>query len=119
MKTLLIKATLKSMSRIKDGSVNIAFNTMEEVSSEDFTLMDQYFRQSGWMAFKMNEFDGSDMPTENAVVEGGKTPSQYLRSCLFSKFMNSGGKKEEFPAYYTKAMDGFAKAVNDSNPGDN
>lgn len=116
MKTLLIKAKLKGMSRIKDGSVNIAFNTLEEISSEDFKLMDEYFRQDGWMAFKMNEFDGADMPQENAKVEGGRTPSQDLRASLFALHMAKGGTKETFPTYYNKAMAGFKRAVDNSFP---
>lgn len=116
MKTLLVKATLKKMSRINDGSVNISFNTMEEVQSDAFTLMDQYWKQDGWLAFQMNEFDGSEVPKENATVEGSKTPSQYLRSCLFAKHMVLGGTKDNFPAYYNKAMAHFAKQVNDSFP---
>lgn len=116
MKTLLVKATLTRMSRVKDSSVNISFNTMEEVSSEEFTLMDQYFKQNGWLAFKMNEFDGTEVPKENATVEGSQTPSQYLRRCLFAKHMAMGGTKDNFPAYYNKAMAGFAQAVNNSFP---
>lgn len=119
MRTLLTKATLKSMSRKQDGSVKISFDTMEEISSEDFKLMDQYFRQDGWLAFKMNEFGEDDMPEVNAKVAGQETPSQYLRKCLFSKFMNSGGVKEDFEAYYNKTMASFARQVNDTNPGTN
>lgn len=114
MKTLLTKAGLKSMRRVKDGSVNMSFGTMEEVSTEDFTLMDEYFNQTGWLAFKMNEFDGSELPTENAKVEGMMTPSQELRASLFAKHMHHGGTKDTFPAYYNKAMAGFKRAVDDS-----
>lgn len=116
MKTLLIGAKLTRMSRIKDGSVNLAFNTMGEVTSDDFTNMDQYFQQNGWLAFQMNEFDGSEIPKENARVEGDRTPSQDLRASLFAKHMAMGGTKDTFPAYYNKAMAGFKKAVDDSFP---
>lgn len=119
MKTLLLKASLTRMGRIKDGSVNLSFNTMEEIDSDSFKLMDEYFRQDGWLAFQMNEFDGSEVPKENAQVEGSKSPSQYLRTCLFAKHMASGGTKDNFPIYYNKIMAGFAKAVNDTYPGEN
>ncbi|UOF80587.1 hypothetical protein [Caudoviricetes sp.] len=116
MKTLLVKATLTRMSRVKDSSVNISFNTMEEVSSEEFTLMDQYFKQNGWLAFKMNEFDGTEVPKENAAVEGSLTPSQELRRSLYAKHMAMGGTKDTFAAYYNKAMAGFKRAVDNSFP---
>jgi hypothetical protein len=114
MKTLIIEGQLTKVSRLKDMSVNLGFHTMREVSSEEFKLMDEYFQQNGWLAFKMNDFGDDELPKENAAVEGMQTPSQYLRRCLFAKFIGQGGKKEDFPAYYNRAMEGFAKAVNDS-----
>lgn len=117
MKTLLVKAQLSSSpSRKADSSVTLKFTTMEEISNEDFALMDEYFKQSGWLAFKMNEMEVSDLPKENATVEGDLTPSQYLRRNLYAKHMALGGTKETFPAYYNKAMAGFATAVQNSFP---
>lgn len=111
MKTLLTKAHLKSMARIKDGSVNITFNTMEEVDTDDFTLMDQYWHHDGWLAFKLNELDADEIPKENATVEGSLTPSQYLRQNLFALHMHRGGKKDEFPAFYTKTMASITRDI--------
>lgn len=116
MKSLLAKATLTRMGRLKDGSVNLTFNTMEEIDSDDFKLMDMYYQKNGWVAFKMNEFDGSEIPKENAQVEGSLTPSQELRRSLFAKHMAMGGSKDTFPAYYQKAMAGFKRAVDSSFP---
>lgn len=116
MKTLLVKATLKSARRVRDNSVNLTFSTMEEISTKDFTLMDEYFQQNGWLAFQMNEFDGTEIPKENALVEGEYTPSQALRRSLFAKHMAMGGNKDDFPAYYQKAMAGFKRAVDSSFP---
>jgi hypothetical protein len=118
MQTLLVAAQLKSMSRQKDASVKLTFQTMREIPTDEFTLMDEYWQKSGWLAFKMNEFDGTEMPKENAVVEGGKTPSQRLRSCLYVKHMKNGGNAQTFPAYYEKAMEGFAQAVIETIPED-
>lgn len=117
MDALLVKAQMTGMKRRADGTVGFTFRTLEELSNEDFSLSDQYFQQSGWLAFKMNEFTGEELPEENAMVEGMKTPSQYLRSCLFSKFRAMGGTKDEFPAYYNRVMAGFADSVNKSHPG--
>ncbi len=111
MKALLAKAQLTRFNRVKDGSVNLTFQTMEEISNEDFALMDQYWKQNGWLAFKLNEVEVEDLPKENATVEGDLTPSQYLRRNLYALHIAKGGKKEDFPAYYNKAMAGFAEAV--------
>lgn len=114
MKTLLLKALLKKSTRNNDGSVNLLFNTMEEIGSDEFLLMDQYWKQNGWLAFKMNEFDGTEMPKEDAKSEGGQSPSQALRMSLYAKHMSLGGTKEDFLPYYNKAIYGFKKAVDDS-----
>jgi hypothetical protein len=114
MKTLLVEAQLTKVSRVKDGSVNLTFHTASEIATADYMLMDEYWQNNGWVAFKMNEVEASDIPTGDATLKGQKSDSQYLRSCLFAKHMAMGGTKETFPAYYHKAMQGFADAVNNS-----
>lgn len=117
MKILLVEATLTKFSRIKSNAVNLSFQTMREISNEEFSLMDQYYQQNGHLGFKIDEIDLSDIPDVNTKIEGQRSDSQYLRNCLYSKHINKGGSKEDFPAYYHKAMMGFAQAVNDSNEG--
>jgi len=114
MKTLLVEAQLTKVSRVKDGSVNFTFHTAREIDSDEYLLFDKYWQQNGWAAFKINEMEASDIPTEDATLKGQKSDSQYLRACLFAKHMHLGGTKEDFPAYYHKAMQGFAEAVNNS-----
>lgn len=114
MKTLLIEAQLTKTSRVKDGTVNMNFRTMREVSSEEYLLMDKYWTQNGWVAFKMDQFDGTELPEDNTKVQGQKSPSTRLRLALFAKHMNKGGGKDTFPAYYNRCMDAFEQAVNDS-----
>ena len=111
MKVLLVKATLKKMARIADGSVNLNFNTMEEVSKADFTLMDAYWQQNGWLAFKLNEMDIDDLPDENAIVEGAKTPSQELRAALYVWHRSQGGTKDDFPEFYRRKMESFRQKI--------
>lgn len=114
MKTLLIEAQLKSHARVKDGSMNITFHTAKEIGTDELTLIDKYWKQNGWMAFKMDEFNADDMPNENTNAQGQKSPSQRLRLTLFAKHMHNGGTKEDFPSYYNKCIDGFEQAVIDS-----
>lgn len=111
-----MKAILKGANRLRDGSISLKFVTMEEIGTEDFSTIDQYFQQNGWLAFKANDFDENEIPKDNATVENGYTPSQLLRKSLFAKHMAIGGNKEDFPVYYQKAMMGFKKAVDDSFP---
>ena len=112
LKPLLVKAQLTSSpSRKADGSVKLTFTSMEEISNEDFSDMDKYWKQGGWLAFKTNEIDINDLPKESATVEGQQTASQYQRSILFALHMAKGGKKEDFPVYYAKMMNMIAKQL--------
>ena len=114
MKPLQLAAQLTKANRKADGSVTITFVTAEEIDTEKFVEIDKYWKQNGFMLFKPNEFQDSEIPTENAKIEGQLSPSQYLRRCLFAKHMAMGGSKDTFPAYYEKAINGFAQAVNES-----
>jgi hypothetical protein len=114
MRILLIPAQLRSFKRVKDGSVDYSFRSTVEVDNKDFALTDEYYQQTGYLAFKLNEIEVGDIPAEKAQVKGQISESQYLRNCLFAKHMALGGTKETFPKYYHDAMQGFAKAVNNS-----
>lgn len=117
MKILLVEAQLKKFSRNADSSVNYNFKSAKEISNEDFALTDQYFQQNGYLAFKIDEINIDDIPDVSPEVRGQISDSQYLRNCLFSKFMNAGGKKEDFTPFYHREMQKFAQSVNDSNEG--
>lgn len=114
MKTLLVQSQLTKTSRVKDGTVTITFHTLEEIGSDQYLLMDQYWKQNGWLAFKMDELDPSEIPNVNTNIEGRKSQSVQLRNALFAKHMHNGGTKETFTAYYNKVMDGFIQKVTDS-----
>lgn len=114
MKTLLVKAQMTSSpSRVKDRSVNLKFQTAEEISNEDYALMDEYFKQNGWLAFKIDEMEVDDIPTENTNIKGQKTRSQLLRNKIFALHMKKGGSKEDFTPFYERYMDRIDRAVQD------
>lgn len=112
MKTLLVKAQMTgSPSRVKDRSVNLKFQTLEEISNEDFALMDDYFKQNGWLAFKTDEIEVEDIPAENAKIKGEVSRSKQLRYKIFALHMKKGGKKDNFQPFYERYMDRIDRAV--------
>lgn len=118
MEPLKFAAQLTGAKRNKDDSVVISFTTEAEIDTPTFAIIDEQRKRSGWMVFQPNgEVLDKDVPKESAKLKGQISPSQYLRNCLFAKHMKLGGKKEDFPAYYERAMYGFAQAVNDSYEG--
>lgn len=115
MKTLLVPAQLTGMTRKRDNTVSYKFSSNVEISNEDFSLSDKYLFQNGYMAFQMNEFEGHEIPKEEAQT-GEKTHSQRLRAALYVKHTKSGGTNEDFQAYYNRTMEGFIQAVKDAIP---
>lgn len=113
MRTLLLPAQLTSFARRNDNSVRYTFTTLGEVSNKDFSLIDQYFQKEGWLAFKLDEIDTGDLPSENTEIKGKKSRSQLLRLKIFALHMKQGGTKETFPAFYDKMMDSIDQAVQD------
>lgn len=111
MKALLVETTLTKFARRKDGSVALSFTTLKEINKEDFGLMDDYYRKNGWLAFKRDEIEATDVPTENTRVKGQLSPSQMLRRKIFALHMKKGGTADTFPDYYEKVMAGFENSV--------
>lgn len=111
MKTLLTEAQLTSFARVKDGSIKFTFKSMREMDNDEFALVDKYYQQPGFLAFKMDEIDISDIPTENTKIKGKYTESQILRHKIFALHMKKGGTKENFIPYYNKILAGFQESV--------
>jgi len=112
MKILLVEASMTSSpSRIKDGAVNLKFQTLKEISNEDFALMDEYYRQNGHLAFKLDEIDVEEIPNENTKIQGQKSRSQQMRMKIFALHMKKGGKKSDFTPFYERYMDRIDRAV--------
>lgn len=113
MQILLTEATLTSFSRKKDGSVKLSFDTLQEISKDDFGVMDDYYRQNGHLAFKMDEVDIDDIPEENTQIKGQRSRSQLLRLKIYALHMKKGGTKENFTPFYDKTMDRIDRALQD------
>lgn len=114
MNILLVEAIMTSSpSRKKAGSVTLKFETMKEISNDEFSLMDQYYRQPGHLAFKMDEISLDEIPDDNTQIKGQISPSKSLRMKLFALHMKKGGKKDNFTPYYTRVMAQFEQSVQD------
>ena len=93
--------TLDGSTRRADRSVSMRFTTTQELSNIDFAVLDQLHQSSGWLLFKPNEFDPSDVPDEDAPADG-KRPSQRLRSVLFIWWKQHTDQSEPFQQFYER-----------------
>lgn len=103
-----LQATLKGFSSRSDGSASIRFVT-QEISGEDFSKLQEYLNDFGWVLFSANEITESDIPTADAE-DTNKTPSKRIRSVLFIYWKQRGGKGN-FEDFYSRSMEKFIDQI--------
>lgn len=118
-RVLQIPAYISGYKRKKDMSMSIAFGSTIEVDSDTIKDTDTFMNKEGWLLFSENEIQDSDVPVENAPIEG-KTPSQRLHAVLYVLWnqLKDTGKKvpSDFQTYYNMKMDGIINHVKDKLP---
>jgi hypothetical protein len=78
---IILPAILNPVSRRKDKSVKLSFETRELGSDEILSLMSLEGDEM-WIALAPNQDQLPEIPTERAEIEE-KTPSERLRAVLF------------------------------------
>jgi len=103
-KAVQLPATLDGFTSLKDGSINIRFNT-QEVTGEQLAVLKDYLNTFGWVLFKPSEssFTEEEMPDEDPKrLDLDKSPSQALRAAKYVYFTQKGGKPEDFNVWWAK-----------------
>ena len=98
--------------RKADGSVKLEATTNYEVSTDDYMLMDTYRQKQGWLLFKENEFDDSDVPDDSAPSDT-KSPSHRLRSVLYAYHMEHNNDPAKFRSFYEATMEKYIQQIKD------
>ena len=78
-----IAATLDRANRKKDRSLTLSFTTNSEIDTKEFSLIDTYAGNSGWLLFSENQLSDEDVPDEDAPTDGGKSKASRLRAVAF------------------------------------
>ena len=86
MKPLQLSGVITSMSYCKDESMRIGFTT-QELSIEEKNELSKYFQKFGYLLFKENEFQESDIPKIK----------KYLKDWLGSKIKTTFEFVQEIP----------------------
>lgn len=108
MKNVILPAILQPVSRRKDKSSVLKFETRELQPSELIALM-ALEGAEGYLQFSPNQnFD--EVPEENALVSDLKTPSQRLKSALYRVFIQETTKGTYigiFDNYYKEKLEKY------------
>lgn len=111
-KILRVPVHFLPAKRRADGSVTLSQATVEEISTELFSEIDEMRQTTGFLLYSRDEIQEADIPTENAILEEDElSPSQRLRRTLFKLYMTQGGHKEDFPQFYRQTMQQFQNTV--------
>lgn len=114
MKAIQLPAQLNPISRRKDKSLKLSFETSEMGTEAIVTLM-ALEGLEGWLSFAPNQTDLPEAPVENAEVEG-KTPAQRMRAVLFILFKQAVAKGKyvgTFDGYYGEQVEKILNALKD------
>lgn len=98
MEPLLLAVTMMPGMRRADGSVTLKQVSMEELSTAQFSHIDEYRGVNGWLQFAPNPQQLGSVPEEAA--EGRYSPSQLLRLELLRLHLARDGNKENFQPFY-------------------
>lgn len=112
--TIILPAVLNPISRRKDKSVKLGFETRELTPAETLALM-ALEGTEGYVTFQPNK-EEVQMPNEPAVVDDLKTPSQRLKNALYRVFLQETTKGTYvgvFDGYYKDKMERFIQHVLD------
>lgn len=111
IKTFVIYADFIKLTTLANHTCNITFNTSE--MGEKTSLLLPHLNQQGSLAFKVGEFNDTELEElpEAKEFPEQKSQSKRLRDVLFVLHQQSGGKKEEFEDYYRRQMEIFINQI--------
>ena len=111
---ITIPATLEGVTRKKDKSVSLRFNSLFEMTTEDFTELDKLFQTGGWLVFAEKQLTHEDIPDEDISNPDLKSPSQRLRNILYVYHMEKDGDPAKFRAFYESTMEKYITKIKES-----
>jgi hypothetical protein len=111
-----VPATLEGITRKKDRSVSFRFNSLFEVSNEDFGQMDKLFQAVGYLLFAEKTLTNEDIPDEEIETDIAKSQSTQIRDALWVLYKARGNRtedKEQWNIFYRKQMQTFKARILD------
>ena len=106
-----VPATIASIATRVDKTIKITVDTQELSPEQNATLFSLH-QKTGWLLFKENVIQVSDVPKEVAPVDSKevKTPGQRLRATLFVYWKQKaiGG---DFDRWYKAWMEGKIEEI--------
>lgn len=104
-KTFTTAAILDGVTPRRDGSLTLRFIT-QEMNKDDIVAAMEYYQSFGYLLFKENDIDMSEIPEGNAILDGGKSPSKRLKDRMFVFYKNANiGDITNFNKWYEQQLE--------------
>ena len=107
MAKVLLPVQLNPISRRKDKSVKLSYET-RELNAEETMLLMSMEGEEGWLMFSTNNnIKEEEIPQEDADL-GGKTQSQRMKAVLYKLYIQDTESKifvGSFESYYKDRME--------------
>lgn len=108
---IVLPAILNPISRRKDKSVLLKFDTRELKPDETLSLM-QLEGTEGWLHFSPNKLNSEEInfPETNAVVSDLESPSKRLMNALYRLYLQDVKQQKYvgiFQNYYNENMEKY------------
>ena len=107
-KPVQLAGIITSMSHTKDRGLRIGFVT-QELNEEELNEIMKYFQLFGYVLFKPNEFQDSDIP-KGDIEKKGLTLSQRLRNVLYV-YWQQINTNQTFDEFYREKMENIIAMV--------
>ena len=111
-KTFQAPATLTRLSFTSDGGLNLGFVT-QELTAEEKLIAARSHRTFGYVLFKESHFRTSEVPEDDPVEEGQKTPRPAVKG---STLCACGNRPPAIPSiepedFYKQKMERIIKQI--------
>lgn len=106
-KSFTVPAILSRIAFTKDRGLTLGFST-NELADQEKVAIAAFHGNFGWLAFRENAVDLSDLPTEDAE-DKSKTPSKRLRAVLFILAKQKGIK--DFEPFYRESVEKIIEQI--------
>jgi hypothetical protein len=80
------------------------FQSLKDLTTDEQIEVVKYHGQTGWLAFKADEFQPDDLPAADTDNLAGKSPAQRTRAVLFILWKQTG-EVGDFEAFYRAEME--------------
>jgi hypothetical protein len=104
-----LPAILNKYESKANGAVKFTFTTQSDIRPDMLANIMRFIDNAGYLNFAVRQIEAEDLvdlpEIDSRKYDQAKSPGQRLRAVIYLYSQQKGIKKEDFDAYYLKAME--------------